>query len=202
MARATRTYGSRNVEFLKFAPPGIEYRRNCVLESDWFGEVVVDEGPTTVKKIARKGQILVRDPSTRKYRPYAATQLSADAASGDSSIVVNDASGFVAGQTLTVDGGASKTISSVNYSTNTIVLTATVGAAVSADDAVVGTTYTGASVAPGDMVVNGYEVDLTYGDEPAVGYFLHCIFNPDGLYGYAGNESAVETAMPTCLFDE
>lgn len=201
MARAERTYASRNVEFLKFLPPGAEYRRNIVLEADHFGAIPVDEGNTVTKKIARKGQILVRDTATDKYRPFGSTLLNGAVASADTEITVDDASPFVAGQTLTIAGGASKTIASIDYAENTIVLTTTAGAT-AADNAAVLAGGDAGTVDPGDMVVLGYEVDLSYGDEPGAGYFLHCIFNPAGLYGYVGNEAAVQAAMPTCLFNE
>lgn len=196
----SRTWSSRNVEFLKFAPPGLDYRRNIVLESDWFGLLPVDEGATVTKKIARKGQLLVKDTATSKYRPFGRTLVNGATAVG-TTVVVDDASPFVAGQVIAVGGQANRTIASVNYATNTITLTAALAASAADNAAVVADSDAGTIVA-GNMVVLGYEVDLTYGDKPGAGYVFDCIFNPAGLYGYAGNETQVKAAMPTCHFDE
>lgn len=70
-----RTYSTRNREFLKFASQGagLGYIRNCVLDADSFDDVAVEEGGTVLKKIAQKGQLLMRITSggaAGKYAPY------------------------------------------------------------------------------------------------------------------------------------
>lgn len=202
-----RTYATRNREFLKFASQGagLGYIRNCVLDASYFPEIPVEEGASTTKRIARKGQLLARitsGPDMDKYGPYGASQVNGARLTGDTYIIVDDATVFYPGQVITITGAAAdRTISTIDYSTNRINLTAALGGAVSDNAAVIDTGDLG-TVAAGDMVVCADEIDLSYSDKAVGGYFLNCVFNPAGLIGYAGNETAVRAAMPTCMFDE
>jgi hypothetical protein len=116
------------------------------------------------KKIISKGHPVGKITANGKYGPYTHTTLSAAAASTDTTVTVADSSFFVAGDAISVNGTAA-TISSINYDTNIITLTAAVGAAKASGDPV---DLNDGRQNPTVILKHSY--DLTSGDQVAGGY--------------------------------
>ena len=198
-----RTWSTRNNEFLKYVSPGAGLGRikHCVLDADHFPTVTVDEGSVTTKKIARKGQVIVRKASDQLWIPYKRTEVAVAGATGDSALVVDDATVFAVGETVAVEDAANSpfVITAIDYETNTLTLDDTLGATVAVDNSVGVANLIGANI--DDWAVCGDEMDLTNGDKAAPGYYLHCVFYADAVFGYAGNEAEVEAGLSTCEFE-
>lgn len=82
-----------------------------------------DGSNTSFETLIRAGWILAQNTSTKKYVPCKRTQANG-AGSSATALIVDNAAAFKAGDALQI-GATTGTISSVNYSTNTITLTAT-----------------------------------------------------------------------------
>lgn len=117
------------------------------------------------KKI-KKGMPLGKITASGKFRPYTGTKLTAAAAMGATTITVADAGRLVNGDTITIAAEAA-TISSIDYATNVITLSAGLASAKSIGD-IVASNDGGenptiilkryVNVKDGDHVVGGYEV--------------------------------------------
>jgi hypothetical protein len=116
------------------------------------------------KNVILKGHPVGKITASGKYGPYTHTTLSAAAASTDTTITVSDASLLVAGDDIDVNGTAA-TISSINYDTNVITLTAAVGVAKASGDSV---DLNDGRENP--TVVLKHSYDVTLGDHVATGY--------------------------------
>lgn len=98
--------------------------------------ITFDHGSDYTWRI-RAGCIWGRVTATGALTLCRNTTLSASASSGQAVIVVTDANNFYAGDTISVNG-VSHTISSINYSTKAITLTANLAASKAAGDVVIG----------------------------------------------------------------
>lgn len=116
------------------------------------------------KKIL-KGMPVAKITATGKYRPYTGTTVATTAAVGATSVELSDASRLIVGEEVTI-GSETKTISAIDYDTNTITVTALAGEQEAG--VVVASTDGGqnptvilkrhVNVKDGDHVVGGYEV--------------------------------------------
>lgn len=131
------------------------------------GTYVRDGQYETGKKIVKVGTRLAKITSSGLYAPVRASALASAAAAADTTIEVDDATFYMAGDALSI-GGTAATIDSINYSTNVITLTAAVGADKVVDTTVLGTGGFGTAVA----ILYPDDIDVTNGDE-AVGGIDH-----------------------------
>lgn len=199
-----RQKSTRNNEFLKYVSTGagLGHTKHCVLDADYFPYLPVDESMDRIstKKLARKGQVIVKHASNDRWGPLARTVVTESAASGDSAIVVADPTLFQVGQEIEIGAGPiTRTIVAIDYDTSTLTLDSTLGGSGAAENAVV--VYPGLGDDYTDMAVLGDEFDLSYGSLAGPGYHLNCFFNTDNLYGYAGNETQVQAGLPSCFFE-
>jgi hypothetical protein len=198
-----RRYNTRNNEFLKYvsAGAGLGQIKHCVLDGSLFPVLPVHEGYVRGKRLARKGQVIVRDPDTELWGPFQQAVSTVETMSAEEDTLhVYDASVFEEEDEVGiqyVDGP--REIASIDLEANTITFTEPLGVVVPAGATISsGTTATGYD----DMAVLGDEFDFTYNDRLAgPGYHLNCFFNTDNLIGYAGNETAVQEGLPTCFFE-
>lgn len=199
--QGSRTYSTRNNEFLKYASQGagLGHQKHCVLNPDYFPMITVDEGNTVSKRLCRKGQIIVKHVD-ETWGPLASGIVTEPAVTGDTELVVSDASVYSVGQELTIAGvTGTRTVTAIDLDTNTLTFSAAMGASV-ADNAAI--SFAALADDATDMAVAADEMDMTYGGRRAVGgYHLNCFFNTDNLIGYAGNEAAAQAGMPTCFFE-
>jgi len=116
-------------------------------------------------RIIRKGMPMAKITASGKFRPYTGTTVQTTAASAATAVILADASRLVVGDEVKI-GNETKTISAINYETNTITVTALAGEQV-AGTVVAGTDggadptvilKRGINVKDGDHVVGGYEV--------------------------------------------
>lgn len=129
---------------------------NC--DGGYIDEAITfDHGSDYTWRI-RAGCIWGRVTATGALTLCRNTTITATANSGQAVIVVADANNFYAGDTIAV-AGVSHTISSINYSTNAITLTANLAAGKSAGDTVIGrgTLLAGSEIAIG---INTVAIDL------------------------------------------
>jgi hypothetical protein len=117
------------------------------------------------KKI-KKGMPVAKIMTSGKYRAYTGTELTAASAMSATTITVSDAGRLIAGDTITI-AAETATISSIDYATNVITLSAglasakSIGDAVASDDGGQNPTVIlkrHVNVKDGDHVVGGYEV--------------------------------------------
>lgn len=203
MATGSQEWTTRNNEFLKYVSQGAGLGRikHCVLDADAFPAITVAEGNVIEKKIARKGQVIVRNASSSLWGPLKSSVVAEEGATGDTVLEVEDASVFSVGDSLDIeDVTGERTVTAINYETNVLTLNATLGATVAVGNTVTTDEFSGAGI--DDWAVCADEIDLSYGDEPVGGYYLHCVFYKDALYGYAGNEALVEAGLSTCEFED
>lgn len=121
----------------------------------------------TGRRIVKVGARLGKVTATGKFAPVRSTTLAAAALSTDTTITVVDARFAMAADQLSVNG-TNVTVSSINYTTNVITLTAQIGAAKAIGDTVKATNGLGAAVA----ILYPEDIDVTDGDE-AVGGIDH-----------------------------
>ena len=203
--RGERVFSTRNNEFLKYVSTGagLGQIKHCVLDASTFPELPVHEGGVRMKRLARKGQVIVRNSTTQLWEPFQQAVSTVETMSEDADTLhVYDASVFADGQVVGiqyVDGPRTIAASGVDLVNNTITFTAPLGVIVP-----MGATISSGAAATGydDMAVLGDEFDLSYGyDTAGPGYHLNCFFNTDNLIGYAGNEAAVQAGMPLAFFE-
>ncbi len=121
----------------------------------------------TGRRIVKAGTRLGKITASGLFAPVRSTTLSVAALTTDTTITVVDARFFMAGEQVNVNG-TNATISSINYTTNVITLTAQIGAAKAIGDTVKATNGLGTAVA----VLYPDDIDVTDGNE-AVGGIDH-----------------------------
>lgn len=101
----------------------------------------------------REGTLFARLTTGGALVPCRCTKLSATSSSGTNTITVTSAHGFMAGDTIKLAGSVNVTISSIDYDTNVITLTANLGADRAVGDAVIGRgSLAGSEIAIGILV--------------------------------------------------
>ncbi len=108
--------------------------RDCLLSSEGviYGRGVIDAARaynganTNYESQIFPGTPLGRIAATKLWVPCKRTAVTASGGATSASVPVVDARNFRAGDTITVGGDTGLTISSVNYSTNTIVLSGSI----------------------------------------------------------------------------
>jgi|GEM_PF-2497754 hypothetical protein len=116
-------------------------------------------------KLIKKGMPVAKITASGKFRPYTGTTVQTTAAASATAVILTDASRLIVGDEVTI-GSETKTISAINYGTNTITVTAlsaekTAGTAVAttdggADPSVI--LKRAIDVKAGDHVVAGFEM--------------------------------------------
>ena len=112
------------------------------------------------EKVLPIGTALAKVTATGLYCAARVGVLASSTATDAPTAVVDNASVFLAGDKVSIDGGAELTIQSINYDTNTITFTTNVGAVVAADKLVLGTGGTGTAV----CMLYPDQADVTNGD--------------------------------------
>jgi hypothetical protein len=112
--------GSWTPREIKWIPGGEVYSPGIVLDSTNG----YDGGNTGFERELRPGWMLAQITATKKFVPVKRTRANG-AGSTATALIVDNAAAFRAGETLTVGANATCTISSINYTTNTITLAAT-----------------------------------------------------------------------------
>ncbi len=78
--------------------------------------------------VVAKGRVLGKITASGKFAPYASTTVASNAALGATNVVLTDASAFIVGDNVIIGTEAAKAITAINYATNTITVSALVGA--------------------------------------------------------------------------
>lgn len=78
---------------------------------------------TDGSKLIKKGMPMAKVSASGKFRPYTGTTVQTTAASAATAVILTDASRLVVGDGVKI-GNETKTISAINYGTNTITVTA------------------------------------------------------------------------------
>jgi len=158
-----------------------------------------DGSNTSFETLIRAGWILAKNTSTGKYVPCKRTQANG-AGSSATALIVDNAAAFKAGDALQI-GATTGTISAVNYSTNTITLTAT---KTWSDNDVVYCSSNGTGTA---TCVLGEDVDLyqtdtrTNADTTAGVVYLAGVLKSDRVYGDLAAIRAVSANLITKNFN-
>ena len=119
------------------------------------------------RRIVKAGTRLGKITASGLFAPVRSTTLAVAALSTDTTITVVDARFAMAADQLSVNG-TNVTVSSINYTTNVITLTAQIGAAKAIGDTVKSTNGLGTAVA----ILYPEDIDVTDGNE-AVGGIDH-----------------------------
>jgi hypothetical protein len=158
-----------------------------------------DGSNTSFETLIRAGWVLAKNTSTGKYVPCKRT-IANGAGSSATALIVDNAAAFKAGDALQI-GATTGTISTVNYTTNTITLTAT---KTWSDNDVVYCSSNGTGTA---TCVLGEDVDLyqtdtrTNADTTAGVVYLAGVLKSDRVYGDLAAIRAVSANLITKNFN-
>lgn len=117
-SRTLRSYTPRDIYYTKELKPGMDGGR---IDATY----AIDGSNTGYTDELRPGWLMARITATSQWVPCKRTQVN-DTGATAASFIVDNAAAFMAGDTITVGGDTGLTISSVNYTTNTITLTGSI----------------------------------------------------------------------------
>lgn len=137
-----------------------------------------------------KGTVLGKITSGGKFGPYAVTTVATGGSSGDTTVIVTDASLFIVGDSVKIGTESAKTITAINYGTNTITVSA-----------LTATQAAGVAVAIQDgrqtaVCILDNDADTTNNDVSASA-FIAGVFDSTQIIGA---DAAAKTALKLCYF--